>query len=656
MDLTPPRSRASRPPPIVLPRYDSWPLPSHHYSNSLASAAIVNDAYSPFRSASLKGPVRFNPKGRRNKSVRACLSFCRLQARRIIYGRITWLVIFVLLAGFYLRGRGREDFEHAKIKSEQFGKDMVNLAITKDLQLIPASNPKFYYVGRWTASPNRLRMDGTFPGVYFDIVINGTTSLYLSIRNAAPRKEQTMKTRLASAATAAVGHMSFHPVDDKHKAAAPISLLALIDHNEYVLLPDSQTLVPIRIKDLDPKTSHDVRVIAPMTGGPGGTILEFEGIWVDKPGKLLRVEGSQLEEYVDGEDDRGAENEVGIPHETELAKMTESGRLQSESKQTSDALDSENQRDRIGTERRKVLEVVTDIPGSLVHQNKTGRTGGSQGLLAGVMGWEYLLGEMFGVDHVTIGVDGMCLVQDCVGGTGNPAGMSDVFFRSGPIKTEYFPHAWLFNGYVPDVLILNLGSSDFDSFEHHQSDYNQSAWDMFKQFENSYFNFVRAIRKQAYPNHPAIIEAQKTGSTAGLSNYVPPVIPIFVMRPLKGQYEHATQGAVRRLREEGDKHVFWLDTSDWLDTDETWGEQEFWFDEGAVPSRWRLTERGNQRVAIFLHMHVCRYLAKDNEKCAFLPPEVYQGKVFNPESAEFDKYIENEKERKLKNLFLEENP
>lgn len=23
-------------------------------------------------------------------------------------------------------------------------------------------------------------------------------------------------------------------------------------------------------------------------------------------------------------------------------------------------------------------------------------------------------------------------------------------------------------------------------------------------------------------------------------------------------------------------------------------------------------------------MHVCRYLAKDAEKCAFLPPEVYQ--------------------------------
>lgn len=179
---------------------------------------------------------------------------------------------------------------------------------------------------------------------------------------------------------------------------------------------------------------------------------------------------------------------------------------------------------------------------------------------------------------------------------------------------------------------------------------------MHEKFESAYFEFVLAIRKLAYPDHPAIIEALKTGSTAHMSNYVPPVIPIFVMRPLKGQYEHATQGAVRKLREEGDKHVFWLDTSDWLDTDESSGDPPFWLDEGTAPSRWRLTEQGNQRVAIFLHMHVCRYLAKDNEKCAFLPPEVYQGKVFNPESAEFDTFMENEKERKLKSLFLDLEP
>lgn len=91
-------------------------------------------------------------------------------------------------------------------------------------------------------------------------------------------------------------------------------------------------------------------------------------------------------------------------------------------------------------------------------------------MLAGVMGWEYLLGEMFGADHVGIGVDGMCLTPDCIGGTGQPAGLGDVFFRrsvrldlycltlkltdrSGPSDSPYFEHPWMFSAYIPDVLV-----------------------------------------------------------------------------------------------------------------------------------------------------------------------------------------------------------
>ena len=126
------------------------------------------------------------------------------------------------------------------------------------------------------------------------------------------------------------------------------------------------------------------------------------------------------------------------------------------------------------------------------------------------------------------------------------------------------------------------------------------------------------------------------------------------MRPLRGQLEQATQNVVNRLRADGDKSVIWLDTSGWLDPDVTNGETaDFFLDDTVMPANYRLTEQGNQRVAIFLHMHVCRYLAGTEEKCAFLPHEVYRGKVFNEEEARFDKYIEDEKERKLKKLFWE---
>ena len=116
-----------------------------------------------------------------------------------------------------------------------------------------------------------------------------------------------------------------------------------------------------------------------------------------------------------------------------------------------------------------------------------------------------------------------------------------------------------------------------------------------------------------------------------------------------------------RLRADGDKSVFWLDTSGWLDADLAVDEnsndnpsQDFFLDRSARPQpKWRLTEQGNQRVAIFLHLHTCRYLAGVQGRCAFLPPEVYQGRVFDPEEANFDRWVEDEKERKLKKLFWE---
>lgn len=127
------------------------------------------------------------------------------------------------------------------------------------------------------------------------------------------------------------------------------------------------------------------------------------------------------------------------------------------------------------------------------------------------------------------------------------------------------------------------------------------------------------------------------------------------MRPFRGQFEHATQSAVNRLREEGDSSVFWLDTSGWLTVDDASpSDSDFQLDDSTTPPRWRLTEHGNQRAAIFLHMHVCRYLAADEEQCAFLPPEVYQGRAFSPESANLDWYMENTKEKKLKEAFWDE--
>ena len=81
------------------------------------------------------------------------------------------------------------------------------------------------------------------------------------------------------------------------------------------------------------------------------------------------------------------------------------------------------------TLQNKMLEVITDFPGSKLGTDKVKKSGITHTILGGVLGWEYLLGEMFGSDHVTTGMDGMCLIQDCIGGTGSPVGLADVFFQ-----------------------------------------------------------------------------------------------------------------------------------------------------------------------------------------------------------------------------------
>lgn len=203
--------------------------------------------------------------------------------------------------------------------------------------------------------------------------------------------------------------------------------------------------------------------------------------------------------------------------------------------------------------------------------------------------------------------------------------------------------------------MVNIGGSDDSSFNDHASNYNKTLWDLSESFETTYVSLIKAIRGLAYPKHPSILESERSGASGIVPSTAPAVIPIFVMRPLRGQLEQATQNAVAKLRADGDKAVFWLDTSGWLDAsiDDLEGP-DFFYDDTRTPPKWRLTVQGNQRVAIFLHMHVCRYLAGAEEKCAFLPHEVYQGKVFDPEQKEFDKYIEDEKERKLKKIFWEE--
>lgn len=269
-------------------------------------------------------------------------------------------------------------------------------------------------------------------GVYFDLAVKNTTTLLLSLRNA-PESHKRSSHGHSSRTSGSIslpnpGHLSFRPISSDDTPALPISLLARVDSEEYILLPNASTLVSVCANDISKDDEHHIRIAAPMTDNGAKGIIELEGLWLSKGGQLLRVKGSLLgDEYAD-EDALSAQNDqIGEKHRIGLNDIL-NGKSTGGGDGAKEAVKEEDLPTML-QQRKKILEVITDSPGSFRSKHNGARTGGADGLLAGVMGWEYLLGEMFDADHVGIGVDGMCMTQDCIAGVGSPAGMGDVFFR-----------------------------------------------------------------------------------------------------------------------------------------------------------------------------------------------------------------------------------
>lgn len=134
-------------------------------------------------------------------------------------------------------------------------------------------------------------------------------------------------------------------------------------------------------------------------------------------------------------------------------------------------------------------------------------------------------------------------------------------------------------------------------------------------------------------------------------NSAPATLPILVVSPFTGELFQSTRKVVEKLQSEGDKAVFWLDTSGWFSsTDFDINVDGHLSDEKDL----NLNMQGNRKAAIFLHAHLCHYLAEDSTGCPFLKHEAYGGKVYNPKDADFDKWMEESKVRKLKALFWPE--
>lgn len=262
--------------------------------------------------------------------------------------------------------------------------------------------------------------------------MKNTTTLFLSLHNVPweslkPEVNAYTSTTSRSMLRPSALHVPLRPMTLQEKPSHPISLLARVDQEEYIALPNASALVSVCNNDLNRNDEHRIRIVAPMADNHGRGVLELEGLWLSAGGGLSRVEGSLLSKEYENEDDFSAENEqVGEKHRLGLYDLLENEHTKDEQEIDDRATQESANHTR---PRRRILEVVTDSPGFIIGKHKSSTTGGADDLLAGVMGWEYLLGEIFGADHIGISVDGMCLTQECIGGVGQSAGIGDTIFR-----------------------------------------------------------------------------------------------------------------------------------------------------------------------------------------------------------------------------------
>lgn len=195
-------------------------------------------------------------------------------------------------------------------------------------------------------------------GVYFDIKVANTSSVYLALNNAISSHAET-----AGISQVKTEHFVVRMDEANQRPADPISLLVQIDNDEFIVLSEVSDIVCVCANTLNAQEQHSIRIIVPGRPTP---IMEFEGLWLDPHGTLLPVSGASTRPV----------------------------------------------------DRKKIVEIVTDASGLL-----------GQSPLAGVTGWDSLIGDMFSADHSIVSVDSACLTRDCIAGAGYPAGMGDTFFR-----------------------------------------------------------------------------------------------------------------------------------------------------------------------------------------------------------------------------------
>jgi hypothetical protein len=271
-----------------------------------------------------------------------------------------------------------------------------------------------------------LQLSYFYPGAYLEFVVHNCSSVYLSLHSShRPGIEQESVFR--ERRNLEKPPLSFDPVGSNTSPGPPTSLVSRIDFGESRYFRQSgRWLVAITTGVLDPMSDHIVRITASSIDEDLHEAMKFEGVWLNEGGSLISSQ---------------AKKDPTQPRVILDAASLKSNKTPQGLQQSYDTSGMENARRENLSARalwhpvmlpRKTLEIVSDVA-------LTVPAWIDKSSLLALEGWQQLVGDMFGADHVTITMEGMCLTSPCINGAAQSATIKDAFFRRYRVKSQCSP-------------------------------------------------------------------------------------------------------------------------------------------------------------------------------------------------------------------------
>ena len=417
-------------------------------------------------------------------------------------------------------------------------------------------------------------------------------------------------------------------------------------------------IVPIA-RDLDPRVVHHIRIT--YLGSPEGfqSTLQVHGLWVGLPALVTNVTIDQ------------SMKPSSHYHEHICLKSHESTTFR-------------------GNQPNSKIEIVT----SEGYLSPFSASEDSIITQARLHPWFYRLSKANSLDISLLPMSktGMHSKQTI-------ATIQDLFFRSGPPGTLHYLHPWTFDqANRPSVLILQPGIEEFASLLSTISSVNAISHHTLERlkldFITSLVRLILTIRRVAYPHMASQTKGHRDNDHSHSQSFgdsysyvsAPSTLPIFLIAPfssvltqiplaepltLHSVVSECLSATVSMLRTQGDISTVWIDTTGWVDAKHDFvspGSQEKEFRTGSdvhkktASDRAFMTPQAGQRVASWLHVHLCPYLEEstdaepnqlrpDDPPCEVHRYDRYVGSVFLPEQIQMERKLLQRKTALLKLTF-----